>query len=646
MANILQIPVSGLAVAQRSLMTTTHNIVNVNTDGYSRQRVVNEAREPSGFGGGFLGTGVTTQSVTRAYDEFLVTNVRSNTSIYEETKNYQEFSGRIDNLLSGSNLGLMTSMQGFFDSVDEVANNPSSLPSRTVMMTEANSLVDRINEMDGSLRDLQTELSNRVKNEIGEINNLAKFIGQLNGEVAAVAAAGDQAPNDLLDKRDILLKQLSEKVGVKVIDASNGEVSVFVGKGQSLVTGTAVSKLAVLRDEEDFAKFNIGLVSDSGISDVSKNIDGGGIRGLLNFQDDVLDKSRNSIGRIATVLAKTFNDQHKLGADLNGNLGGDFFNEGTVVVAENSTNTGTGVVTAAFGDVSNLTTSDYRLVYDGSDSYTLTKLSDKTQTTINTGGASPFAATEMDGVALTITGGAAVGDAFLIRPTFGGGSEIGLKLTQSSGVAAGSPVTTSQAVDATGRLTNTGSGDIGEPTVTDVTNLPLGADITLTFSSATNQLTMVPDPNGDSPLAYDPATESGKSFTVLGGVAFTMSGTPADGDSFVLGNNDSGGGDNTNALILSKIRSDAIMDGGDSTIQSAYSELVSEMGGLSKQALNDLEARTSILEISQQSLDSKSGVNLDEEAANLLIFQQAYQASARAISIASSLFDTLIQSVR
>ncbi|MBT4838337.1 MAG: flagellar hook-associated protein FlgK [Methylococcales bacterium] len=643
MAGISAPSLSGLLAAQRALATTSHNIANVNTEGYSRQEVSYTARIGVATGSGAQGNGVDVASVERKFDDFLELSVRNNTSKYEKENAYFTKASLVSDQLAGENQGLSPVLQRFFDSVDGVANDPSSIPARTVLLAESNSLVERFNDLDDNFTSIQTEVNGKYKDIVTDINSLATNIGKIN---TVIASSGDNASGDMLDQRDSLIRTLSEYVDVTVLETNDSQSNIYVGNGQPLVNGGSVSTFTSQVADEDPAKLSISLTTSSGNSiAIDDNLTGGILGGLKDFESEVLDVAKNSLGRIASGLSESFNDQHKLGLDLNGTAGVNFFSAPTGNVFSKTGNTG-GSASITIATATDLSISDYTLTFNGANSYTLKKLSDDTTTAIDTGGVSPFTTAEIDGFTLDITSGAVAGDSFLVKPTYSSGGNIGLNLTNVSQVAAAGPIKTGTASDANGRLTNTGTGEITSATVTSVANLPLAADIVMTFDSAANTLTLVPDPNADGPLSYTPATESGgKSFTILGGVTFTVSGTPADGDSFDVGNNTNAKGDNLNTLSMSKLRTTSLFDGSSTTYQEAYSDIVSTVGGLTQQSKSDSAAQLSILDNAQVKRDELSGVNLDEEAANLLKFQQAYQANARAVSIADSLFQTLLQSV-
>ena len=292
-----------------------------------------------------------------------------------------------------------------------VANDPASIPARQALLGESGTLVDRFHALDRRLTELNSRINADLKSAVTEVNNLATSIASLNQEIARAQGSG-QTPNDLLDQRDNLIGQLAERVSVTTVAQSDGSVNVFAGNGQTLVAGFQSMALSVTPNVYDPTRSDIGYTIGSTTVNVTSQITGGTLGGALDFRSQVLDTARAALGRVAAGLAKTFNDQHLLGMDLNGAMGGSFFTAPTPAVAPASTNSG-GSVSVAVTSASGLQASDYRLRYDGSNAYTLTRLSDGTTTAIATGGASPYTTSAIDGFTLTITAGAATGDTFL-----------------------------------------------------------------------------------------------------------------------------------------------------------------------------------------------------------------------------------------
>lgn len=638
MADILNIGTSALLSLQQAINTTGHNIANVNTEGYSRQRVDLDTLLPQLSGGNYIGSGVTVDSIERIYDQFLVSEVRDRSSTLSGNQTLYDLTARIDSLLGSSSSGLAPALSEFFGALQDVSNNPSSLPERQVLLGQAEMLADRFHYLNDSLRSLGEEVNARIESSIGEINGLAADIAGLNQQIVeATARSGGNPPNDLLDTRDQKINQLAELVGVTTVTQSDGSVNVMIGNGQALVVGTQYESFETFNNPYDSTQIMVGITGPGGnLSDITRFLSGGDLGAALDFRTQVLNPAINQLGLVAVGLSETFNQQHALGLDLYGDLGGEFFADLTsAVVSSNPQNAGAATVAATIDDVAALTGDDYRLRYDGAQ-WSLSNLSTgATQT-----GAGPFV---VDGLTVDITGVAASGDTYLIQPTRLAASQFEVKLARPEDFAAASPLRGQS------QLANLGSADIEGLSVTDTTGLPLAGPVTLTFNP---DALGVGVPGFDvtgiagGPLAYDPATDStGKSFS-LGGFEFTITGQPQAGDDLVIENNTNGSGDNTNALALVSLQNDRQLLGGKASYQESYASLVADVAVRTRKAESAMNTEQALYDQAVSARDSVSGVNLDEEAANLIRYQQAYQAAAQVIAVADQLFQTLLNATQ
>jgi len=640
----LNTAITGLLTAQRSLTTTGHNIANVNTPGFSRQVVGQSAQTPQFTGAGFIGSGVVVDSITRVHSEFLTTQLRNSTASNAENQVFYQLASRIDNMLANDQTGLSPSLLNFFNAVQDVADLPTSVSARQSLLSEAQTLTSSFQFLDSQMATLTDEVRVTIKENVAEINSLARSIADINERIVD-GMNGDPGmqPNDLLDQRDELVRQLSEFVSVSTTAQGDGAVNVFTGNGFPIVLGKSTSTFSV--NETYFGNFEVTMTSAFSTVNITDNLGGGNLGGLLKFQNDMLNPVRNSLGRLAIGLADAVNDQHALGLDLDGLPGQAIFNIGAagVLPLGGAVNT----VSAAITDPAALGNSDYSLVFNGGASYTLRRLSDNQTTAIDTGGTSPFTTTAVDGFTLTITAGATAGDEYIIRPAINGARDLGVLLSEPRKVAAAAPLRAGESVNANGLPDNSGSAAITQVNVSSSTGIPLAADISLTFDAANDRFVLSSPPGGT--LAYNPATDSaGKQFTIAaaGNASFSISGVPADGDSFVIGNNTGANGDNRNALALSDLQTQNLLLNGTSTFQDTFGQMVADVGTRTRQAEISSLATGSLLNQAVEARESLSGVNLDEEAANLLKFQQAFQAAAQVISTADRLFQELLNAFR
>src|SRR5687768_1281503 len=476
---IFGIGLSALHAAQQGLLVAGHNVSNASTPGYTRQQIVQSTGGAQATGNGYIGRGVQVDTLRRVYNEFLVNQVTQAKTESTQLDTYLAQMKQIDTLLADTSgrLGLSPALQEFFGSVQDVATSPSDVAARQSMLSNAEVLVRRFQSLNDSLDEIQDGVNAQIENSVSLINTLAARISELNGTISlAESSAGGQPANDLRDQRDELVTQLNDQVRAKVVEQGDGGYSIFIGTGQSLVVGSTAFQLAATASPIDPHRLEVAYASGGNSIPVEESsLDGGKLGGLLQFRGGELDVARNGLGRIAIGLAATFNDQHRLGQDIQGNLGGDFFTLPEPSVTASTRNTGNAIIAAEISDPRNLSTSDYRLRYDGAD-YTLTRLSD--------GAAQTFAAfpQTVDGVRLSLTSGTvAAGDEFIIRPTANGAGQIEVAIQDTNLIAAAAPIRTDAPT------TNTGTGRItaGTVNVPPPTDANLREPVTFTFTSAT-----------------------------------------------------------------------------------------------------------------------------------------------------------------
>ncbi len=632
---ILDIGVSGLSSARANLQTASHNISNVNTPGYSRQQVLQATNLAQSTGAGFIGQGVHVSTVERVYSQFLV-----NQSLQAQTKSnqldtYLTQISQVDNLLADASAGLSPALQNFFGSLQDLANNPASIPSRQSLLSNSEALVSRFHALDENLSASREGINSQVQGTVTEINSIATNIANLNNSITvAEGTAGGQPPNDLLDQRDALVSELGKLVNTNFVRQNNGNYNVFIGNGQPLVVGSETMTLRAVTSPNDPLEITVGFVAGNKTVLIPEKYlqSGGSLGGLLAYRNETLDSVQNSLGRIAIGLAQTLNDQHRLGQDLNGDLGGDLFNVPSPKVISVTGNAPASNITMDISDVTALTTSDYRFSYDGAN-YSLTRLSDNTSVTtaVLPSGAAPLT---LDGVGVS---GAVINanERFIIQPTRDVAKNISVAISDTAKLAAAAPIETKSS------LSNIGSGAISAGTVNP---LPIDANLqqplTITFHTPADGQFDVAGIGVGLPAVNQVYTD-GADIT-FNGLTVQISGTPGAGDVFSIGPNNNGGSDSRNALLIAGLQTKNILVGGTANYQSTYGQLVSQVGNKTRELIVTSEVQANLLAQTNESLQSLSGVNLDEEAANLLRYQQAFQASGKIIEVSSTLFDTLL----
>jgi flagellar hook-associated protein 1 FlgK len=645
--SLLSIGKTGLYAAQAGLATTGNNITNANVAGYSRQVAVQATAISMGGSNGYIGTGTQVAQVKRYSDDFLNAQVRTAQASSSGLDAYQAQVQQIDNLLADTTSGLSPALQDFFSAVQNLTGDGAGVSSRGSFMTSADTLAARFQSMTGRLEEIRKGVNTQLTASVTTINTYAKQIAQLNDKIGQLTEAGGlNPPNDLLDKRDQLIMDLNKQVKATVVPGDNYSLTVSIGNGQPLVVGVNAFELAATNSPTDQTRVTIGYVTHGKVTPMAESaLTGGELGAVLQFRSQSLDLAQNSLGRVAIAVATTMNDQNKLGLDGNGNPGGDIFSIAPADVTKNVNNnqTSTTAIKATVVDATQLTTSNYKVDYDGTN-YNVYRLSDNKKTVI-----SPFPQTQpqvIDGLAFDVSGAADSGDNFLVRPTQNGAANFKLALTDGAQIAAAAPIATSTP------LTNSGSGKISAGSVDkNYLGSPLTSTVTLAFDKATGTLSGFPAGQGVSmtlngttttyPAGTNPPFKDGASYTVAG-MSFTMNGAPGNGDKFTIAPN-RGLGDTRNAGLMGDLQSKNILDGGKATYQSAYATLVSTIGNKTREVQANAEAAAAQLTQAEAAANNVSGVNLDEEAANLLKYQQAYQASGKVMQIADTIFNALLQ---
>lgn len=621
---------SALLAAQRALQTTSNNIANANTEGFVRQRIDFVENPGVPLGRYTVGAGVSVSGISRVYDQFLTDNLRTATSLEQRATAFSDFATRMNTILGNPDTGVNTAVQRFFNQVEAVGRDPTSAAQRSQLLLEGENLAERLQQLDSQLGSLNGEINSRLGQAAGTINSLAGQIAELNGQIMA---AGSTAASDLLDRRDVVLKQLGAQINITATRQNDGSVNVLVGSGQSLVLGVDSATLQTVQDQYDSSRLQLAISSGGPLQTISSMISGGTVGGLLSFRNDVLDSSRRDLGLLAMGLGDAFNTQHHQGVDLAGNLGNDFFSIGTPVVSGSNNNTGTAVASAAITDVSTLIGHDYELRFNGSSWSVLDSTTRTAVTTTGSGtGSNPLL---FAGLSFSVSGSAAAGDRFLVRPLANAADEFRVVVTEPAAIAAAAPITTRNSTS------NTSLATVSAPVVSDITDPKLRTTATIRFTSPTTYVVFTgggADQVG--PLAYT----SGADISFAGWTT-RVNGTPATGDEFFVQATGGGSGDNSNALALAGVSQRGFFAGGTQSVIDLGADIVATVGSTANRASNEANIQQSLREQGEVDLENVSGVNLDEEAANMLRYQDAYLAASKVVSIADGLFQNLLQIV-
>ena len=625
MSNLLATGSSALIAFQRALSTVGHNVANINTPGYSRQRVEFEARDATYFGYGYQGNGVQIVDVRRMADSLATSRLLDSGGELARLQQLSTLSSRLDQLFSEKATGISAPWSSFFDSVNALSSNAAGSADRESVLAQANALVTRFRQIDQHLDGLDIEVNAGLTAATDEVNRLAKEIAQLNGQIG-----GSSSPSgDLLDRRDQLISELVAFTGGNAATQDGGLVNVFSAGGQPLVVGATASTLVTVPDPYRPERLQVALETNGQRVTLDKRALDGQIGGLVEFRTTVLDPAMAELGRIATSLAQTFNEGHRAGMDQYGQMGADFFTLPAPRLSSNANNTGNASLTTSVGNVAGLNAQNVLLRFDGAA---------WVATHPDTGASIPMTGTGtaadplvVNGIEVVLASGTpAANDRFLLQPTAGAAGNLGVAITDPGRIAAATPV------KATTDLANTGSGKLSSLKVTDAANAGLLVPADIEFIDAT-QYTI----NGTGPFAYTPGQT-----IAYNGWSVVLDGAPAAGDTFSVGPTGANSSDNGNAKLLSNLDDARVLNGGTLTLNGAIGGLTTQVGSAARQADYSAQAQQVIHDQAQAARDAVSGVNLDEEAADLMRLQQAYQAASQIIATADTLFQSLLAATR
>ncbi len=624
MANVLSTGAGALIAFQRALATVSHNVANVATDGYSRQRVELSTRTPTDMGYGYVGNGVKVSDVRRMADELATNRLLDSGGELSRLQQLSGLSSRVDAVFSDKATGLAGVWSNFFDAASGLSSNASSSAAREELLADARALANRFNQLDAQFDSLSNEVNSSLRSSADEVNRLSSEIARLNSEISSNP---NHVANDLLDQRDRLVSQLVGFTGGSAVAQSDGALNVVTAGGQALVVGGSATKVTTVADPYRPERLQLALDGNGQQIRLDETSLGGKIGGLMEFRRNVLDPSQAELGRIAAGLADTFNQQHRAGMDLNGQLGTDFFKIPGPTASGHSGNTGSGTLTASVGDLSQLNAQNVVLRFDGT-AWSATRA--------DTGASVPLTGTgtatdplKVGGVELVVGGAPAAGDRFLMQPTSGAAGGLQVAIDDPNRIAAARPV------KAFADLDNTGKGKVSSLGVTDASHPNLLTPADIEFIDG-NQYTI----NGNGPFAYTPGQPINAN-----GWSLTLDGAPAAGDRFSVGTTGAGSSDNGNALLLAALDDVKALGNGTVSLNGAIGGLTTSIGSAARQADYAQQAQQILHDQAQSARDAVSGVNIDEEAANMIRFQQAYQAAAQVISTADNMFQSLLSAV-
>lgn len=669
--NLLSVGSQAVKTNQAALAVVGQNISNVNTEGYSRQIVNLNSTDPSG---------VHVESVQRVTDGFLTQQFWGDTSSFHRIDTYTDYSLELDNIFGDSSTSITNGIDLFFKNLQNAVDDPTSSANRELFITESEALVTRFNSMYETVNRQNDNINYQLADATDQINTYAAAIAQLNHEITIANAQKDPA-NELRDHRDQAVAKLSELIDIQIAEPNGESLSIFVASGQPLVIGNDANKLVTEVGNPDGTQHDVVIQLAGASINITDQIAGGRIGGMLDYRNEILNPSINELGRIALTLAESFNTVHEQGITPDNKLGTGLFadpNSSTqqaarVTAFSDNSRSNVSYANVEITDTTKLSTDEYVLKFTGGGTFEIRNLTTgavKTQDDFQqvvTGRSdvedgqyyvsNPLDGTltfEMDGFKFDFKASTqqTAGEQFLIQPTRYGAKDIAVEMKDPNKLALASPVRVTPSVDnsgtavATVNVTNIKHGAFSDIERNGVLTPPLKIEFSEDASGNTSYTVFnITDPN--NPVEFDAGFGLLKDlpFTPgqtlnLGGYEVKIDKVPAAGDSFTFVFNKDGVSDNRNAIALSDLQKADLLPEG--SYQDVYSSLVESVASKTAVAKINVEAKSSVLTATKDSIASLSGVNLDEEAARLVQFQQAYQAAAQLISVSQELFDTML----
>ncbi|MGJ8681960.1 FlgK family flagellar hook-associated protein [Paraglaciecola sp.] len=710
-ASLFSIARSGVDASNQLLRTTGHNIANVNTEGYVRERTMFQSQATGGVGQG---------STERVINTFAQNQLRRDTTMHSEFETYYQKTSVLDNVFASEANSISKSMSRFFGSMQTSTDDPTSIAARQLVLGEAESLMGQISTVTGFLREKEQELNIEVTTNINKVNSLINSIGELNEAIRTNQSNNlFDEPGTLKNQRDNAILELSSLLSIetRVDPTDTGGLLVNLTSGESLVLQDGSLNLFEVNNDADQNYKSLRLTSNgkpTTLNLTETNL-GGAIGGLFRYRDEVLETSRRDLGQVALAVTESLNTQNRLGMDFDGQLGGDIFTLPDITGLEHPDNVGTvGVVTGRItqGAAGQITSADYEVTINTITAGAPPTL-DVTVAAINPDGSAVldvngnpisqnYPALDaaggtftpvIGGLELEFSAGAAytAGDKYILQPTKNSADRIEVSMTRPEDLALASPIhaegdinnlgdakvisttvtntfidntfadTRASGFDNAGGIhgpgaSPTGGGGVGAPaeilfTAADTYQVLDSAGTVITTVTGTtdfNNMLAQAEASGAAP-AWPAAFSAMDDYP---GYDLSIQGVPKAGDSFGIGFNTDGLNDNRNALSLSDLQNQNIMQLNNSgsgepvSFHEAYANIVSDIGQKSSSADISLQAAAALKTQSKDWFDSVSGVSLDEEAANLVRFQQSYSAAARLLGTAQDLFNTILGVVR
>ncbi|SEK49880.1 flagellar hook-associated protein 1 FlgK [Colwellia chukchiensis] len=663
--NLYQTGVSGLLAAQQQLATTGHNIANVNTEGYNRQRAEQNAAAGIVNGGNYIGAGTYVQDITRIYDQFAHKEQLLSQSNLGNADSLSINLNQLNDIMSQSGDAISGSIDRFYQAMNGIADNPSDLGLRNIALSQANILASDFNTLNANFDQLEKAANGEISQIASKISQISLEIAKINDQVLQnkdITVAGQ--PNDLLDKRDQLVGQLGEYTSVNTIEDSHGVMTVMIGNGATLVAGITPLTLTVQAGNPDPLQTKLQLNSANGKVSIDGTQLGGALAAKLSYRDEHLLQARSEINRLAMAISETLNQAQAQGLDLDAQQGRDLFTDinssgiQAARVLPYSTNAGNLAGSVNISDISLIPNAEFELKFDGVD-YQLTNTTDGSVTNLGAPGAGTYS-TAFGFEFIETAGVPSTDDKFTIRPSENAAALMKVTLTDAKAIAA----STSVAVNPDSNNISDGAVNIINVTdpvtaraFTEGVNAKLTVDV---YESAPGTFdyrvydAANPPPApvlsagsfaaGNSAVIDMPPLPAAAAFQIeISGLPVGQG--PLAREKFTV-SDAFGPGNGSNASLIAITQEQAIVGGSSQTFSQSLAVTTAKIGANASSAALVADTAQALFTQAYNRNQSTSGVNLDEEAANMIKFQQAYQASSRIISVANTLFDTLLSAAR
>jgi flagellar hook-associated protein 1 FlgK len=655
--SLLNVGARALMANQVALQTTGHNIANVSTPGYSRQSAQMVTVQGQFTGNGYVGQGVDVQTILRNHNELLTRQAAMAGSAQSSDVVRAQRLEQMQDVFSGGKDGLGTALSDMLGSLSDILNSPTDMTARTVTLTRMGETAARFRSAADRLYDIENTVNEQLKNNVTKINSLAKNIADVNEQIASATGNG-QVPNDLLDKRDQLIRELNQYIQTTQIPADDGTVGLFIAGSQPLVLGTTATPMSVSEASEFPGSGKMALYFNRpGASPLELNesmLGGGEVTGLLRFANNDLAEGRNLLGRMAQAIGMSMNEQNKLGLTLDGQFGKDLF---AVPTSAPGYSSGAGVGSVAFSSPTQFAASDYEVRFTTPPAGQVVRLSDGKATAFTD--LTDLASQQIDGLTFNVTTAGNAGERILFKPFANTAANVQALVNAPSELAAANPINAAMGTANAGSLQLAGLKATGQPNPPGLVLPPNGDTATPPAFPGGIQLQF----NAGPPATYDVLNRGSNPPTTLAtaqpyvsgqpinfnGWQITLQGTPKTGDTVNVGNaldpqyGDAYKRNAGNAGALMNLRDAQMFD--NATLQDGWASAMSQVGTRTQSAQYAANMSTSIADSLESQRVAVSGVNLDEEAAKLIQYQQAYQASAKMLQIAQSIFDSLLQTV-